>query len=73
MPANLNDLVSNFRQRVEVLLQQCGQRGVEMRPYFTLRTPFEQAKLWRQSRSKEEIQKKIAAYRAAGADFLAFC
>ncbi len=73
MAANLNELIPEFRQKVEHLLEKCRQRGIEMRPYFTLRTPFEQAKLWRQSRAKEEIQKQIEDFKKAGADFLAFC
>ena len=73
MAVNINDLVPKFRDKVEQLLKKCAQRGVVMRPYFTLRTPFEQAKLWIQSRSIEEIQEKIAEFKGAGADFLAFC
>jgi peptidoglycan L-alanyl-D-glutamate endopeptidase CwlK len=73
MAANINELVLDFRRKVERLLEKCAQRGIEMRPYFTLRTPFEQAKLWRQSRSKEEIQKQIEEFKSAGADFLAVC
>ncbi len=73
MAANLNDLVPEFRKKIERLLTNCSKRDVEMRPYFTLRTPFEQAKLWRQSRSREQIQAKITELKAAGADFLAYC
>lgn len=73
MAANLNDLIPDFRQKAEELIKKCAQRKVEMRPYFTLRTPFDQARLWRQSRSTEKIQKKIKEFKDAGADFLAFC
>jgi hypothetical protein len=44
-----------------------------MRPFYTLRTPFEQAELWRQSRSKQEIDEKINELRSKGAEFLAYC
>jgi hypothetical protein len=44
-----------------------------MRPNAALRSPFEQAKLWRQSRTTEEIQSEIEELRAEGADFLADC
>jgi hypothetical protein len=44
-----------------------------MRPYDTLRSPFEQAKLWRQSRSTQQINAQIAEFTNAGADFLAHC
>jgi hypothetical protein len=73
MAADLQPLVPEFRAKVEELLAKCRQRGVEMRPYFAIRTPFDQAKLWRQSRTREEIQDKIASFRTGGADFLAHC
>lgn len=44
-----------------------------MRPYTTLRTPLEQAKLWRQSRSTEQIQAEILRLKTAGAPYLAKC
>jgi hypothetical protein len=69
----LNTLVPAFRSSVETLLGRCRTRGVELRPYFTLRSPFEQAKLWRQSRTTEEIVGTIAELKKAGALFLAHC
>ncbi|MBP7003651.1 MAG: M15 family metallopeptidase [Amaricoccus sp.] len=45
--------------------------GVEMRPYFGIRTPKEQAILWRQSRSKEEIAAAVLRLKQGGAPFLA--
>ena len=73
MAADLQPLVPEFREKVEQLIANCRQRGVEMRPFFGLRTPFEQAKLWRQSRTREEIAAKTASLRAAGAEFIAHC
>lgn len=73
MAADLQPLVAEFRAKVEDLVANCRQHGGEMRPYCALRTPFEQAKLWRQSRALEEIRDKIASLKAAGADFLAHC
>ena len=70
---DLNDLLPAFRAQVNQLLINCRTRGIEMRPYQTLRDPFEQARLWRQSRAREEIARKIAQFRAAEAEFLAFC
>lgn len=55
------------------LLAKCTARGIEMRPSQTLRDPFEQAKLWRQSRTRSQILTQIDSFRANGADFLAFC
>jgi peptidoglycan L-alanyl-D-glutamate endopeptidase CwlK len=73
MAADLGLLVAEFRGKVEELIANCAHRGVEMRPHGALRTPFEQARLWRQSRAREEIEAKIDALRADGADFLAHC
>jgi peptidoglycan L-alanyl-D-glutamate endopeptidase CwlK len=73
MAADLNQLIPEFKATVVELISLCKQRGVEMRPYFTIRDPFEQARLWRQSRSTEEIQQKISEFERDGAEFLAHC
>ena len=70
---DVKDLVPELRTKALTLLQNCQNRGIEMRYYQTLRDPFEQARLWRQSRSNEEISQKINEFRGVGADFLAFC
>lgn len=70
---DINDLVPDFKSKVQTLLEKCAARGIEMRPNETLRSPFEQAKYWRQSRSMATINRKIEEFRSAGADFLAFC
>lgn len=51
MSRDLNDLIPEFKDKVVQLLQNCDQSGYKMRQFYTLRTPFEQAILWRQSRS----------------------
>ena len=73
MSRDLNDLIPEFRSQVEELLNVCNQSGYAMRPFFTLRTPFEQGILWRQSRSTQQIRQKIAELQDGGADFLAHC
>jgi hypothetical protein len=73
MAADITLLVSEFTQQIRQLLDRCRLRGIEMRPYMGLRDPFEQARLWRQSRSREEIQARIALLQAQGAGFLAHC
>lgn len=74
MPSrSIDDLVPQLRARVIALLQNCRLRGIEMRPYETVRTPQEQGKIWRQSRTREQVQRKIHELRNAGAPFLAFC
>jgi hypothetical protein len=73
MAADINLLTDDFRNLVVVLLNNCLARGIEMRPNQGVRTPFEQAKFWRQSRSIEEIRKKISELKAKQAPFLAHC
>ena len=71
MSHDLNSLVPEFMSKVEELLNLCDQSGYTMRQFFTLRTPFEQGILWRQSRSIQEIQQKMSELQNSGADFLA--
>jgi len=71
MSRDMNDLAPAFRQKAEELLQTLSDRGVPMYPFFTLRHPLEQARLWRQSRSKHEIDQAIADLRAEKADYIA--
>ena len=71
MPIDLTKLDSALQQKISELLQACRARGVEMRAYDGLRTPAEQAKLWRQSRPIEKIKQKIDQLHAAGAHYLA--
>lgn len=69
----LNTLVIEFREKVVQLIDNCKNRGIIMQPYFTLRDPYTQAKLWRQSRTTSEITKKIDELRSLDAKFLAHC
>ena len=73
MAANLALLIPDFGQQVNLLLQNCLNRKIEMRPNEGLRDPFVQAKYWRQSRTTEVIQNKIAELKNTGANFLAHC
>lgn len=71
MPADLSTLTPEFRNRFEDLIAECSKVGIEMRPYFSLRTPEQQARLWRQSRTAEEIAPTIQWLEQSGAPFLA--
>ena len=73
MSRNLNDLIPEFRNKVDELLKHSKNSGYIMRPFSTLRTPFVQGKLWRQSRSREQVEAKIKELKNMGADFLAYC
>jgi hypothetical protein len=70
---SLADLEPEFRARCERLLARCRPRGVEMRVNETVRDPLRQARLWRQSRTRETIAATIDDLRARGAPFLAHC
>ncbi len=73
MAADLSVLHPEFAADVAALLKRCEALGYTMRASAGLRSPLEQAKLWRQSRAIEEIQAKIAEFDAAGAGYLADC
>jgi peptidoglycan L-alanyl-D-glutamate endopeptidase CwlK len=73
MPADLNKLTKDFKNKIVKMIDNCKTRGIDMRPYDGLRNPQSQGKLWRQSRSTEQITKKTAELKAEGADFLASC
>ena len=73
MSRDLNDLIPEFKDKVLQLLQNCDQSGYKMRQFYTIRTPFEQGILWRQSRSRKQIDEKVIELRNNNADFLAFC
>ena len=72
----LSDLGSPFREGMESLLAMVNQSGGtqwEFRPFSTLRDPWEQASLWRQSRSFEEMMIQHNRLIGTGAPFLAQC
>lgn len=71
MSRDLNNLIASFRADVVALLELCEQQGFKMVPYFTLRDPWEQAKLWRQSRSRAQIDLAVRRLKDGGAPWLA--
>ncbi len=71
MSRDLNDLTDEFRVKVVDLISACEQQGIKMRPYFTLRSPWDQARFWRQSRSIEQINRRASDLRADGAGYIA--
>ncbi|MBN2417366.1 M15 family metallopeptidase [bacterium] len=73
MSRDLEDLTPVFRRTIEELLYACERSGYPMQPFCTLRDPFEQARLWRQSRTREEIEDRMQWLRGGGAGFLARC
>lgn len=73
MPIPLTGLDPAFTASLKATLDACAAEGAPMVPYFGIRTPFEQGKLWRQSRSVDQVADRVADLRARGADFLAHC
>ena len=73
MAADLELLKPQFKLMAKKLVLACEQSGVDMRANTGLRDPFEQGRLWRQSKSIEEIRAKIEFLNKQQAPFLAFC
>jgi hypothetical protein len=71
MAASLNDLATEFRSKVSELLQKCADRGAQMVPNESVRSPEQQAIYWRQSRSTSQINQAIAMLKSEGASYLA--
>lgn len=71
MSRDTEDLEAEFRDQVKTLLERVRLRGFELVPFFTLRHPQEQAKLWRQSRSTDEIYRTINKIDREGAPWIA--
>lgn len=73
MAASLESLTPEFKEQAQALIANCKIRGVIMRPNETLRDPFVQARYWRQSRTIEEITRKIKELKSHSSPFLAHC
>ena len=73
MSRDLDLLVPEFKSIVLDVIASCQPFGVKMVPFFTERSTYEQAKLWRQGRSGAEIRQTIAWLREKGAHFIAHC
>ena len=69
---DINDLHPEVKEKAEIVQQACKEAaGFDLLIYSTLRPLEEQAKLFRQSRSKAEIDLKCTKFRVRGFDFLA--
>ena len=71
MSREIQDLHPDFREKPKLLLRKCSNDGAEMRPFWTLRDPYTQAKFYRQSRCWEEILDKVEYLRSEEAFFIA--
>lgn len=71
MSRDIEDLVPSFRGSVRQVLEACKAEGVIMVPFFTVRSPTEQAIIWRRSRTTDVINKKIQFLHDQKASYLA--
>lgn len=70
---DMNLLEPEFKSKVEALLAICSSKGVNLLVYYTLRSPQEQARLWKLSRTEDQIAKQILFFESKGCSFLAKC
>jgi hypothetical protein len=59
--------MSDFDEKINVVLKECNNLGYELKPFYTIRTPQEQARLWRQSRTITQINRAAKMLRDKGA------
>ncbi len=71
MSRDISDLIPEFKEQVQYMLKLCNVVGVEMRPYSTLRSPWKQARIWRSTRSTEEILRAEGRLKSLGAFYIA--
>lgn len=71
MSTDINLLEPEFRDKINLVLEDCKRKGFELRPFFTIRDVLEQARLWRQSRPLTEIERVVRKLRREGASFIA--
>ncbi|HEX3128047.1 MAG TPA: M15 family metallopeptidase [Thermoanaerobaculia bacterium] len=62
----LEDLVPEVQEMAKEHILRCADAGFELLIYCTLRDAHEQSRLYRQSRTKEQVQKKIDQLTAKG-------
>jgi peptidoglycan L-alanyl-D-glutamate endopeptidase CwlK len=67
----LEDLAPEVQQMAKEHILRCADAGFELLIYCTLRDTHEQSRLYRQSRTKEQIQKKMDQLTAKGFPALA--
>lgn len=71
MTNHLDGLDPGFVTTVQAVLADLGTQGFDFRPISGLRTPQEQAKLYRQSRSSDQVAQAIQHLKDSGAPWLA--
>jgi len=68
----LGDLSKDIQEKAESIIKACNEAGgFDLLIYCTLRPLDEQARLYRQSRSRQKIEQKMDKFRKRGFGFLA--
>lgn len=67
----ITDLIPEMAMKVKDMIDICSDHGMEIMCYCTYRSPQEQAKLYRQSRTLAEVQAKAQSMRERGFERLA--
>lgn len=70
MSRNIDDLRREFRGQARAVIGNTKDAGFQMVPYFTLRTPWEQAILWRMTRGSAEISNMLIDLRGKEAFYI---
>lgn len=69
----LSKLEPKFADKINSILNNCKNTGVEIELREGERNTFTQAVYWRRSRSDKDVQEQIKALQNDKADFLAYC
>src|SRR3569623_1734883 len=67
----LSKVDEEFAASLRQLMDAAQGEGFELVPASGMRDPWTQARLWRQSRGRDEVEAKIAKLRRDGAPYLA--
>jgi len=67
----IEDLEFGLRSRVRAMVRDLEEEGITLLIYCTFRSPEEQARLYRQSRSRDEIDVKVRKLEDRGFKFFA--
>ena len=70
MSRDVELLEPDFKTTALAVLNKCKKQGHVLRPFFTVRHPAIQCKLWRQSRSTSEIKQACVILKQEGAEYL---
>lgn len=62
-----------FLEACVTLISECAENGIFLQPYSGVRSPNEQAKLWRQSRPTWQVEDAIRKLKDYGAPYIAKC